>query len=95
MNPIQAPLRFHWSMSSAGEKWRGSKARAAQSGIPDLEAHVQFCRHAEACGIETLLTAFGFHRADPIALASALGMVTEKIAFMVAVRSGCPRRRVY
>ncbi|MCH8962559.1 MAG: LLM class flavin-dependent oxidoreductase [Bacteroidetes bacterium] len=75
-------------MSSAGEKWRGSKARAAQSGIPDLEAHVQFCRHAEACGIETLLTAFGFHRSDPIALASALGMVTEKMVFMVAVRSG-------
>ncbi len=75
-------------MSSAGETWRGSKARAAQSGIPDLEAHAQFCRHAEACGIETLLTAFGFHRSDPIALASALGMVTEKMVFMVAVRSG-------
>ena len=88
MTWMQKSLRFHWSMSSAGDNLRGSRARAAQSGIPDLEAHVQFCRHAEACGMETLLTAFGFHRADPIALASALGMATEKIAFMVAVRSG-------
>ena len=75
-------------MSSAGEAGRGAKARAVQSGIPDLEAHIRFCRHAEACGIETMLTAFGFHRADPIALASALGMMTETIGFMVAVRSG-------
>jgi len=82
------PLRFHWSMSSVGEKWRGAKSRAAQSGIPDLEAHVDFCRRAEACGIDSVLTAFGFHRADPIVLASALGMLTTKIKFMVAVRSG-------
>jgi alkanesulfonate monooxygenase SsuD/methylene tetrahydromethanopterin reductase-like flavin-dependent oxidoreductase (luciferase family) len=55
---------------------------------PDLEAHVDFCRRAEACGIDSVLTAFGFHRADPIVLASALGMLTTKIKFMIAVRSG-------
>jgi alkanesulfonate monooxygenase len=81
-------LRFHWSMSSAGENHRGAKARAAQSGIPDLSAHVEFCRRAADCGIESLLTAFGFHRPDPIALAAALGVLTERITFMVAVRSG-------
>jgi alkanesulfonate monooxygenase len=75
-------------MSSVGEKWKGAKSRAAQSGVPDLEAHVDFCRRAEACGIDSVLTAFGFHRADPIVLASALGMLTTKIKFMVAVRSG-------
>ena len=85
---MNRPLRFHWSLSSAGVKWKGSISRAAQSGIPDLEAHVTFCRHAEECGIESLLTAFGFHRADLIALAAALGMVTKKIKFMVACRSG-------
>ena len=71
-----------------GEKWRGAKSRAAQSGVPDLEAHVDFCRRAEACGIDSVLTAFGFHRPDPIVLASALGMLTTKIKFMVAIRSG-------
>jgi alkanesulfonate monooxygenase len=81
-------LRFHWSMSSVGEKWKGSQSRAAQSGIPDLKAHVDFCLCAEACGIDSVLTAFGFHRADPIVLASALGMLTTQIKFMVAVRSG-------
>jgi len=75
-------------MSSAGEKWRGAKARAAQSGVLDLDAHLEFCRAAEDCAIESLLTAVGFHRPDPIALAAALGVLTNKIKFMVACRSG-------
>jgi alkanesulfonate monooxygenase len=82
------PLRFHWSMSSVGERWRGAKSRAAQNGVPDVEAHIDFCRRAEACAIDSVLTAFGFHRADPIVLASALGALTAKIKFMIAVRSG-------
>ena len=82
------PLRFHWSMSSAGEVGRGAIPRALQSGRPNLDALVHFCRHAECCGIESVLTAFGFHRADPIVLATALGMLTDRIKFMVAVRSG-------
>lgn len=81
-------MRFHWSMSSAGENRRGAKARAAVSGIPNLDAHVRFCRIADECGIESLLTAFGFHRADPIVLAATLGALTTRIKFMVAVRSG-------
>jgi alkanesulfonate monooxygenase len=81
-------VRFHWSMSSAGENHRGAKSRAAQSGLPNLDAHVEFCRRASACGIDSLLTAFGFHRPDPIAMASALGVLTERVKFMVAVRSG-------
>ena len=82
------PLRFHWSMSSAGDKLRRAKARNALSGRPDMEALARFCRHAEDCGFESLLTAFSFARPDPLTLASALGMLTTKIKFMVAVRSG-------
>jgi alkanesulfonate monooxygenase len=81
-------LRFHWSLSSAGETHRGAKSRAAQSGLPNLDAHVEFCRRAADCGIDSLLTAFGFHRPDPIALAAALGVLTQRVTFMVAVRSG-------
>jgi alkanesulfonate monooxygenase len=87
-SPLPMSLRFHWSLSSAGENLRGAKARAAQSGIPSLPAHAEFCRGAEESGIESLLVAFGFHRADPFALASALGVLTEKIKFLVASRSG-------
>jgi alkanesulfonate monooxygenase len=74
-------------MSSAGEKFRGAKARAAV-GIPSIDTLARFCRHAEECEIESLLTAFGFHRPDPLVLASALGMLTSRIKFMVAIRSG-------
>jgi alkanesulfonate monooxygenase len=82
------PLRFHWSMSSAGQQQRAAKSRAAVTGVPDLDALTAFCRHAEECGIESLLTAFGFHRPDPLTLAAALAMRTSRIKFMVAVRSG-------
>ncbi|HEY0144310.1 MAG TPA: LLM class flavin-dependent oxidoreductase [Thermoanaerobaculia bacterium] len=81
------PIRFHWSMSSAGEKLRGAKARAAV-GVPSLETLVRFCKHAEECEIESVLTAFGFHRPDPLVLAAAIGAQTSRIKFMVAVRSG-------
>jgi alkanesulfonate monooxygenase len=81
-------MRFHWSLSSVGQTGRGALPRASQSGVPDLATLVGFCRHAEGCGIESLLTAFGFHRPDPIVLATALGMASERINFMVAVRSG-------
>ncbi len=88
LKPTERPLRFHWSMSSAGDNLRGAKARAKQSGVPELRAHVEFCQAAEQCGIESLLTAFGFHRPDPIVLAAALGVLTSKVKFMVACRSG-------
>jgi alkanesulfonate monooxygenase len=81
-------LRFHWSMSSAGAHHRGATSRANQSGLPDISAHLEFCRRADACGMDSLLTAFGFHRPDPIVLATALATLTERITFMVAVRSG-------
>jgi alkanesulfonate monooxygenase len=82
------PFRFHWSMSSAGEVGRGAVPRSAQSGRPNLDVLVHFCEHAERHSIESVLTAFGFHRADPIVLATAVGLLTERIKFMVAVRSG-------
>jgi len=81
-------LRFHWSMSSVGEELKGSKARDQVSGVPDIDKHIEFCEHASKSGIEHLLTAFGFHRADPIALASALSMRTSNVNFLVACRSG-------
>jgi alkanesulfonate monooxygenase len=81
-------LRFHWSMSAAGDPDRATRPRAAVSGIPDVDAHIAFCRLAEQCGFEYLLTAFGSHRPDATVLAAALGMVTERIKFLVAVRSG-------
>jgi alkanesulfonate monooxygenase len=83
-----ARLRFHWSMSAAGDPHRAARSRAVQSGIPDMDAHIEFCRVAEQCGVEYLLTAFGFHRPDATVLATALGMVTKRIKFLIAVRSG-------
>ncbi len=82
------PPRFHWSLSAVGQKMRAAQSRASLSGLPQMEALVRFCRQAESAGIESLLTAYGFHRPDPLILATALGAQTTSIRFMVAARSG-------
>jgi alkanesulfonate monooxygenase len=89
------PLRFHWRMLMGGEQagmTRAAMNRRAETGMPDLEAQIEFCRRAEESGIDSLLTDFGFSKPDPILLAAALGLATERIKFIVAYRSGllCP-----
>jgi alkanesulfonate monooxygenase len=81
-------LRFHWSLSQVGNKFRRANATTEMSGLPNLEAQMAFCRQAEESGIESLLMAFGFTRPDPLALSVALGRSTQKIKFMIACRSG-------
>jgi alkanesulfonate monooxygenase len=88
-------LRFHWRLPQGGERpgaSRGFQASLTDTGLPDLDAQIQFCRAAEASGIESLLIDFGWSKPDPILLAAALGMATERIKFIVAHRSGltCP-----
>jgi alkanesulfonate monooxygenase len=67
---------------------RAAQARAAQSALPHFGALARFCRQAEEAGIDSLLTAFGFHRPDPLILATALAAQSARIRFMIAVRSG-------
>jgi len=81
-------LRFHWSLSQVGDKLRRARATTEMTGLLSLEAQVAFCRRAEECEIESVLMAFGFTRPDPLALSAALGMLTTRIKFMVACRSG-------
>jgi alkanesulfonate monooxygenase len=85
---MDRPLRFHWSLSQAGDKFRRAQATTSMPGVVDLAQLVDTCRHAETCGIESMLMAIGFTRPDPLALAVAIGLRTEKIKFMVACRSG-------
>jgi alkanesulfonate monooxygenase len=81
-------LRFHWSLSRVGDNLRAARPMAEQTGLLSFEAQTDFCRSAEDCGIESVLMAFSFTRPDPILLSLALGMKTEKLKFMVAIRSG-------
>jgi alkanesulfonate monooxygenase len=81
-------LRFHWSLSQVGDKFRRTKATTNMTGLLSLGAQIEFCRRAEQCGIESVLMAFGFTRPDPSVLSVALGKYTEKIKFMIACRSG-------
>lgn len=71
---------------------RAAMNSRVETGLPDLHVQTHFCRRAEDSGIDSLLTDFGFSKPDPILLAAALGMATQKIKFIVAYRSGllCP-----
>ncbi len=84
------PLRFHWSIpgSGAGNPLRGAHDRAAINPVADLEAQSELCKIADDGGIDQLLLPIGFHRADPIALATYFGGTTSRVKFMVAVRPG-------
>lgn len=88
-------LKFHWRLAQSGEQAGASRAHQdslAVTGLPDLEQRLRFCRRAEELGIDSLLTAFDWSRPDPMLLAAALGLGTEKIKFIIAYRSGliCP-----
>ncbi len=85
---MDRPLRFHWSLSQAGDKLRRAQATVKMSGLFDINQQMELCRHAEQNGIESMLMAIGFTRPDPLQLAIAIGLQTEKMKFMVACRSG-------
>src|SRR5262245_21504021 len=82
------PLRCLWSLSSVGDKLRTAQAMTDMAGVPDVAGHMAFCRAAEAVGSESLLMAFGFTDPVRISYSAALGRHTDKIKFLVAVRSG-------
>jgi alkanesulfonate monooxygenase len=86
--PVNAPLRFMWSLSSVGDSLRRSQPMTTMTGGPELAPYIDFCHHAESCGIESLLMAFNFTRPDPIAYSAALARHTQGIKFLVAARSG-------
>ena len=84
-------LTFHWRLLQGGETanmTRAGEGMRRETGLPDLERQVEFCRRAEEYGITGLLTDIGATKPDPILLSAALGMATEKIEFIVAYRSG-------
>ncbi len=84
-------LRFHWRLLQGGERAQDSMVALAQkkrTGLPELDRQTAFCQQAEACGMDSLLTAFGHYMPDSIVLATALGMMTDRIRFMIAYRAG-------
>ena len=82
------PLRFHWSLSQAGNPFRRATQTDQMPGIPPFEAQLELCRFADEYGIDSVLMAIGFARPDPIVLSAALGRKTQRVKFMVACRPG-------
>jgi alkanesulfonate monooxygenase len=85
------PLRFHWRLLQRGEHQgvtRAGQTDSMEAGLPDLPAQVDFCRQAEESGIDSLLVDMNFAKPEPMMLATALGVKTRAVTFMVAIRSG-------
>jgi alkanesulfonate monooxygenase len=61
---------------------------ASPAALPDMEGWSKFARHAEEAGIESVLLSFSRYEPDTIHVACAAGLVTTKLKFIVAYRSG-------
>lgn len=85
---MNRPLRFHWSLSQAGDTYRGLVAKDDMTGLLSFDAQLELCRCAEISGIDSVLMAIGYTRPDPLLLSVALGRETDRLKFMVACRSG-------
>lgn len=84
-------LRFHWRLLQRGEQsgvTRVGQTDSMETGRPDLPVQVNFCRRAEESGIDSLLVDINFAKPEPMMLATALGIKTRAVTFMVAIRSG-------
>jgi alkanesulfonate monooxygenase len=66
---------------------RTAAYKLRQTGLPDLDRQIEFCRAAERSGIDGLLTDVGAAKPDSILLAAALGMATQSIGLIIAFRS--------
>lgn len=82
------PIRFHWSLSQAGDNLRASRKCEELTGLLNFKDQLKLCLKAEENGIDSMLMAIGFTRPDPLLLTVALGRETKYIKFLVAVRSG-------
>lgn len=71
-----------------GEAPHAASTGAPSSALPDLDRQTGFCRLAEAHGIDSVLLNFGYCTPDPILLAGALAIATDRIRFIIAHRSG-------
>src|SRR5262245_47841241 len=71
-NSMRTRLRFHWSLSQAGDPSRRARSLDQQSGVPPLAYQIELCRTAEQCGIDSMLMAIGYTRPDPLVLSIAL-----------------------
>lgn len=55
---------------------------------PDLPGYTHFVRTAEDAGLDSILISISRYEPDPMVTAAALGMVTEKLRYIVAYRTG-------
>jgi alkanesulfonate monooxygenase len=77
-------MRIHWRLPHGGEQ----RGVSNDCSMPELQTQVPFCREAERYGIDSVLVDFGVEKADSIVLATALGLATSRLRFIVAYRSG-------
>ncbi len=95
-------LRFHWMLPKGGEvaldgrqtpleaaRYRIESVReGSHAPLPDVRGWSHFARRAEAAGIESVLISFSRYEPEPLMVACALGLATEKLKYIVAYRSG-------
>ncbi|MEA5468850.1 LLM class flavin-dependent oxidoreductase [Spirulina sp. 06S082] len=85
---MKKSLRFHWSLSNAGDTNRAAQIKNPLSTLSKSEAQLALCQQAEQCKIDSVLMAIGSGRPDPLLLSLMLGQKTKKLNFLLAMRPG-------
>jgi alkanesulfonate monooxygenase len=99
---MEPHLRFHWMLPKGGEVVPGvsqtpqeacryrveSTTKTSIAPLPDVKGWTHFARRAEEAGIDSVLISFSRYEPDPITVSAALGVVTDKLRYMLAYRSG-------
>lgn len=65
-----------------------SSGSTSPAALPEMEGWVEFARHAEEAGIESVLVALNHCEPDPLMISCALGRATQQLKFIAAYRSG-------
>jgi len=84
-------LKVHWRLCQGiSDNLRTRKSILDDSSISDIAIgeKIKFCQTAENLGFDSVLIDFGHNKPDPILLATAIGLQTERIKFIIACRSG-------
>src|SRR4029077_4018757 len=80
----------HWRMIDGADVESAPRADrfASRGALPVLDAQIAFCREAEELGIDSVLVNLNYATPDPMVLATALAVATDRLKFMVAHRPG-------
>lgn len=84
-------IKFHWRLIHAGETTGLSRAQQLEANsvaYPEVGMQADYSKLAHKLGFDSLLVDISFGKPDPLVMATGIAPFTEKINFLIAIKSG-------